>query len=239
VASLALVAVGGVVPLVVWCIASPWTFAAALAAGCWACSSAGRTALTRVGRRLRGRLAEVPIVDVRQRELLRLLPAVALAAVGWSMLAGGAGAALLLVDAAFGLPILVLERRGRWPDGRDVGHIPDTVEELASHRTSWEETSSAPPTVPSTDSSPMSSPVPISWPGPRTLLPDLDDGELQHAWDSSTRALNLGPAPAALLRIVAARARYLDALDERDPDGLAGRLAMGKRDHWTSFDSPT
>ena len=80
--------------------------------------------------------------------------------------------------------------------------------------------------------------MPTSWPGPRTLLPDLDDDELQHAWDSSTRALNLGPAPAALLRIVAARARYLDALDERDPDGLARRLAMGERDHWTSFDSP-
>jgi hypothetical protein len=40
------------------------------------------------------------------------------------------------------------------------------------------------------------------------------------------------------MRIVAARARYLDALDERDPDGLARRLALGERDHWTSFDSP-
>ena len=29
---------------------------------------------------------------------------------------------------------------------------------------------------------------------------------------------------------MAARARYLDALDERDPDGLARRLAMGERD---------
>ena len=134
VASRALVAVGGVVPLVVWCIASPWTFAAALAAGCWACGSAGRTASTRVGRRLRRRLAEVSLVDVRQWQLLRLLPALALAAVGWGMLAGAAGAALLLVDAAFGLPILAAERLGRWPDGRDVGHVPDTVEEL-SHRT--------------------------------------------------------------------------------------------------------
>ncbi|HMD11190.1 MAG TPA: hypothetical protein VKG90_02540, partial [Marmoricola sp.] len=107
--------------------------------------------------------------------------------------------------------------------------VPDTVEEL-SPRTSAE--------VSSTASSPASSPVPRSWPGPRTLLPDLDDDELMHAWDSSTRALNLRPGPAALLRIVAARARYLDALDERDPDGLARRLAMGERDHWTSFDPP-
>ena len=211
VASRVLVAVGGVVPLVIWCIASPWTFAVVLAAGCWACRSAGRTAFTRVG----GRLAEFSLVDVRRWEPLRLLPALALAAVGWSMLAGAAGVALLLVDAAFGLPILAQERLGRWPDGREVGDIPATVEE-PSYRVS----------------------APMSWPGPRTLLPDLDDDELQHAWDSSTRALSLGPAPAALLRIVAARARYLDALDERDPDGLASRLAMGERDHWTSFDSP-
>jgi hypothetical protein len=200
------------VPLVIWCIASPWTFAAAVAAACWA-----------------SRLAVPPFVDARHWQLLRLLPALALAAVGWSMLAGAAGAALLLVDAAFGLPILAVNPLSRWPDGRDVGHIPDTVEELAD-RTSSE--------VSSTASSTASSPVPMSWPGPRTLLPDLDDDELQHAWDSSTRALNLGPGPAALLRIVAARARYLDALDERDPDGLARRLAMGERDHWTSFDSP-
>jgi hypothetical protein len=206
VASWALVTVGGVVPLVVWCIASPWTFAAALAGGCWACGSAGRTATTRVGRRL----AEVSVVDVGHWQLLRLLPALAVAAVGWGMLAGAAGAALLLVDAILGLPILIADRLSRGA--------------------SSEESSPAPPTA--------SSPVPTSWPGPRTLLPDLDDDELQHAWDSSTRALDLGPEPAALLRIVAARARYLDALDERDPDGLARRLAMGERDHWTSFDSP-
>jgi hypothetical protein len=220
------------VPLVIWCIASPWTFAAALAAGCWACGSVGRAASTRVGRWLSGRLAEVSLVDVHQWQVLRLLPALVLAAVGWSMLAGAAGAALLLVDAAFGLPILVADRLHRWPDGRDGGHIPDipdTAEELSLRASSGE----ASPALPL-----ASSPVPISWPGPRTLLPDLDDDELQHAWDSSTQALNLGPAPAALLRIVAARARYLDALDERDPDGLARRLAIGDRDHWTSFDSP-
>jgi len=216
-ASRALVAVGAVVSLVIWCIASPWTFAGAIAAGCWACGSAGRAAFARAG----------------QWGLLWLLPAVALATVGWSMLAGPAGAALLLVAAAFGLPILAHERLGWLPDRPDVDHVPDTVEEL-SHPTSSEVRS----TTSSTARSPASSPAPTSWPGPRTLLPDLDDDELQHAWDSSTRALNLGPAPAALMRIVAARARYLDALDERDPDGLARRLAMGERDHWTSFDSP-
>ena len=213
VASRALVAVGAGVLLVTWCIASPWTFAAALAAGCWVRGSSGRTAWTRVGRQLHGRLAEGSIVDARQWQVLRLLPALALAAVGWSMLAGAAGAALLLVDAAFCLPILVVDRPGR-----------------CARATSPEE-SPAP-------SCPASSRATMSCPGPRTLRPDLADDELQHAWDASTRALDLRPEPAALLRIVTARARYLDALDERDPDGLAGRLAMGERDHWTSFDSP-
>jgi hypothetical protein len=73
VASRALVAVGAVVPLVVWCIASPWTFAAALAVGCWAGGSAGRAASTRIGRGVSGRLAEVVLLDVRQWQPLRLV----------------------------------------------------------------------------------------------------------------------------------------------------------------------
>ena len=85
----------------------------------------------------------------------------------------------------------------------------------------------------------MSASACASWPGPRTLLPDLDDDELLHAWESSTRALSLRPGPAALLRIVTARARYLDALAERDPDGVARRLSFGERDDWTPFDPPT
>jgi hypothetical protein len=185
--------------------------------------------------RLRHRLAVAPLVDVRQWQLLRLLPALAFAAVGWSMLLGAAGAALLLVDAAFGLPILAGDRHHRWPDGRDVGHIPDTVEELAP-APSEEPASASPESAAASSTKLMTALVP--WPRPRTLLPDLDDDELLHAWESSTRALGLRPGPEALLGIVTARARYLDALDERDPDGLARRLAMGERDHWTSFDSP-
>jgi hypothetical protein len=218
-ATRALVVVGAVVPLLAWCVASHWTFAAALAVACWARGLAVRAGLSGAGRRLM-----VPLVDVRDWRLLRLLPVLALAAVGWSMSLGAAGAGLLLMDVAFGLPILARDRLDRWPDGRDVGDIPDTVEELAP--------------AASSELSPASSQVSVSWPGPRTLLPDLADDELLHAWESSTRALGLGPGPEALLGIVSARARYLDALDERDPDGLAGRLAMGDRDHWNSFDSP-
>jgi hypothetical protein len=210
--------VGGVVPLLAWCVVSPWTFAAALAVACWA----PRPAVPR-------------FLDARQWQLLRLLPAFALAAVGWGMLLGAAGGALLLVDAAFGLPILARDQRDRWPDGRHVSDIPDTVEELVAPASSQSDAdSSEPAAAPSTTA--ITSPEP--WPGPRTLLPDLDDDELLHAWESSTRALSLGPGPEALLGIVTARSRYLDALDERDPDGLARRLAMGEPDHWTSFDSP-
>ena len=223
-ATRALVVVGAVVPLLAWCVASHWTFAAALAAACWARGLAGRAGSSGAGRQLQHRFAAVPLDDVRDWRLLRLLPALALAALGWSMLLGAAGAGLLLVDVAFGLPILARDRLDRWPDGRDVGDIPDTVEELAP--------------AASSESSTALSPLSVSWPGPRTLLPDLADDELLHAWESSTRALGLRPGPAALLGIVSARARYLDALDERDPDGLAGRLAMGDRDHWNSFDSP-
>jgi hypothetical protein len=211
VATRALLVVGGVVPLLVWCVASPWTFAAALAVACCA-----------------PRPAVPHFLDVRRWQLLRLLPAFVLAAVGWSMLLGAAGAALLLVDAAFGLPILAGDRRDRWPDGQHLSRIPDTIEDLAPASTT--ESAAAPSTTAIT--------APEPWPGPRTLLPDLDDNELLHAWESSTRALGLRPGPEALLGIVTARARYLDALDERDPDGLARRLAMGERDLWTSFDSP-
>ena len=223
-ATRALVVAGAVVPLLAWCVASHWTFAAALAVACWACGLAVRAGSSGAGRRLMHRFAAVPLVDVRDWRLLRLLPALALAALGWSMLLGAAGAALLLVDVVFGLPIVARDRQDRWPDGRDVGDIPDTVEELAP--------------ASSKESAAASSPVSVSWPGSRTLLPDLADDELLHAWESSTRALGLRPGPEALLGIVSARARYLDALDERDPDGLAGRLAMGDRDHWNSFDSP-
>jgi hypothetical protein len=237
-ASRALLVVGGVVPLLAWCVASPWTFAAAFAAACCVPRLTGWAASSAVGRRLRHRLALAPVVDVRQWQLLRLLPAVALAAVGWSMLLGMAGAALLLVDAAFGLPILAGHRGDLWPDGRAVGHIPDTVEELAPAALSESATASSASAAASSDSATASSTSPGSWPGPHTLLPDLDDDELLHAWESSTRALGLRPGPVALLGIVTARARYLDALDERDPDGLARRLAIGERDRWTSFDSP-
>ncbi len=236
-----LVVVGCVVPLVAWCVVSPWTFGVALAAACWARCLALRSSWSWVGRRVRHRLAAAPLVDDREWQLVRLLPVLTLSAVGWSMLLGAAGLALLLVDAVFGLPLLSTDRQERWPDGHDVGRVPDTVEELTPAGVvevveGREVGLLAPREEPATA---VSASARASWPGPRTLLPDLDDDELLHAWESSTRALSLRPGPAALLRIVTARARYLDALAERDPDGVARRLSFGERDDWTPFDPPT
>jgi hypothetical protein len=217
------VVIGCLVPVVVWCVVSPWTFTATLTATCWAWRASSREA-HRAVRVLGTRIVAAPLAEDRGWRLLRLLPAVPLAAVGWHLLLGATGTALLLVDAVYAAPLLARDRKVRWPDGRDVGQVPDTVEEL--DRPACSEVSSAATSTAST-----------SWPGPRTLLPDLDDEELLHAWESSTRALELGPTPAALLSIVAARARYLDALVERDPEGVARRLALGQQDDWT-FDSP-
>jgi len=114
------VLVGCAVPLVVWGVVSPWTFAVALAAACWVRRLAVRTSWTSAGRRLRDRLAATPLVDDREWQLVQLLPVLALAAVGWSMLLGAAGLGLLVVDAVFGLPLLAGDRQDRWPDGHDV-----------------------------------------------------------------------------------------------------------------------
>jgi hypothetical protein len=242
----ALVLVGAVVPLAAWCIASPWTFALGFAAGCWAGRTASRSGPDGVAAQLRRRLLATPVVEEREWQLVRRLPAVMLAIVGWTQLLGAAGAALLLVAGVFGLPLLAAYRPDRWPDGRDVGHIPDTVEELAPADVAEvvervdrrENRADRRPTSPMAEAVTPSTTPPERWPGPRTLLPDLDDDELLHAWESSTRALSLEPGPAAMLRIVRARAHYLDALAERDPDGVARRLGEGGPDDWTPFDPP-
>jgi hypothetical protein len=229
------VVVGAVVAVLAWCVASPWTFAVAvvLAATAWVHRLAGSTGAGR----LRPRLVAAHVVDDREWQLLRLLPVLSLAVVGWAALLGASGMTLVLVDAAFGVPLLS-GRHDRWPDGRDVGHIPDSVEGLAPTAVVEvvEGRAVGPPPQPA---APRGGPPPgrASWPGPRTLLPDLDDDELLHAWEASARALRLRPGPTALLRIVTARARYLDALAERDPDGLARRLGMDDRDDSTPFDS--
>jgi hypothetical protein len=50
---------------------------------------------------------------------------------------------------------------------------------------------------------------------------NLSNAELSHAWRASYRALGRSHDPRELARIAAARARYLDAVQERDPAGFA------------------
>jgi hypothetical protein len=67
-----------------------------------------------------------------------------------------------------------------------------------------------------------------SGPGePLRLPPELTGNELWPAWDASTAALQRSTTPAARLRIIVIRAQYLDALEERDPAGVARRLGVG------------
>jgi hypothetical protein len=49
----------------------------------------------------------------------------------------------------------------------------------------------------------------------------LTDAELSNAWRASYRALRLAEDPRDQARIAAARACYLDAVQERDPAGFA------------------
>jgi hypothetical protein len=234
------VVTGAVLPLVSWCLASPSTFAAGLAAACGVRQITRRLPPDGALRRLGNHVVATQLVDVRQRQVLRLLPAFVLAVVGWGMLLGGAGAATVLLVALTGVPLLFDSDVGRWPDGRGVGPVPDTVELLVPSQPG--ELGQALPSPRSSPEMPSFGLPPADaprWPGPRTLLPDLDDTELLHAWEASTRALGLGPGPSARLAIVAARARYLDALAERDPDGMARRLAMGARDDRPSLGPPT
>ena len=49
----------------------------------------------------------------------------------------------------------------------------------------------------------------------------LSDAELSNAWRASYRALRLAQDPRDQARIAAARACYLDAVQERDPAGFA------------------
>ena len=231
--TVAVVAIGGAVPLVAWCLASPLTFAAAFAAGCVARRLAVRGSVTWPVRRHGGLLVEAAVVDTWEWRVLRVLPALALSAIGWTLLLGSAGLSLLLVDALVGLPLLAAALPGgadRWPDGKRVERVPDTVEHLIRCEVTAGEGAGRPREMEQAAASGRVSPA--LWPGPRTLLPDLDDTELWHAWEASARVLRQRPDPASVLAILTARARYLDALAERDPEGSGRRLALEEPDDW-------
>jgi len=181
--------------------------------------------------------------DDREWDLLRLLPSFVLTVFGWTVLLSSGGLALLLVTVAFVMPHVVVTLQ-RWrPDRLGLGPVPDTVEQLSP--TNLVTTVDVLGRLEGRLDQDAGHTVTVgeyraallrcdAWSGPRTLLPDLDDGELMHAWECSTRALSLRPEPAVLLRIATARGRYLDAMAERDPTTVSRLLARSEQDDWTA-----
>lgn len=223
--TLTVLVVGCLVLVVGWCLVSPWTFAAALVVA----YGVRRLAFTGPSTESVGQLVRAPVVDTRRWYLMRVLPLLPLAVTGWSHLLGTAGAWLPIVDAVLGLPLLVARNHGwpdRLPEDASVDLIPDTVEQLVCSDVVTTDGTSA--VLEPGPAAPGGRVAQSLWPGPHTLLPDLDDTELLHAWEASARILRLHPDAAAVLGIVAARANYLDALAERDPDGFGRRLALGE-----------
>ena len=163
-------------------------------------------------------------------------------ALGWHLLLGGAGTALVLVDALLGLPLLL-------PVGTSIQSEFEAFKEFKEIRSTEPvdvpEPRSANDVGTSEPDRPTSAPTAAIAPtgveeqrGTRTLLPGLSDTELWHAWRASARALQVESNPAARLRIVAARSHYLDALAERDPQWMARQLTM-EGSGWASFEPPT
>jgi hypothetical protein len=163
-------------------------------------------------------------------------------ALGWHLLLGGAGTALVLVDALLGLPLLL-------PVGPSLqsefeafkefeGIRPNAPPDLPEPRSALDVVTSEPDRPTSAPTAPTAPTEVEKRRGPRTLLPGLSDTELWHAWRASARALLVESNPAARLRIVAARSHYLDALAERDPEWMARQLST-EGSGWASFEPPT
>ena len=232
-ASAVVLAVGGLVLAAVWAIGSPWTFAAVLALGWLAQHLRLPSRSARALRQVWEHHAGPALPDPSCAYLLALLPAFLLAAVGWNILLGGAGTVIVLADGLLGLPLIYLD------DDPEPRSTTPTTTTSPTELAEWVGSGTVVDLVATSIEAGDEAPGLAEWSGPRTLLPALSDTELWHAWKASTHALGCDLSAEARARIVAARARYLDALIERDPDGLAGRLAADAPLDWTSFDFPT
>jgi hypothetical protein len=154
---------------------------------------------------------------------VRLVAAVATgicSGAGLSLVLGWAGVQLFVAVAASGLPLLLAEARlGTLAEELAVTHgrrlcSATKGPAAASHGeevdlraagTSASEAGHAPP--------------------PSGLAVELSVQELLDAWQASSRALAAPLDPAQRTRIIAARARYLDALQQHDPTGVADWLS--------------
>lgn len=207
------VVVTGTVALVVsWAVADPWSLAIALAAGWLARCVARRAWPADGGRAAVKQMLETPMEDTVSRRLVIALPTFFVATLGWSLLLGGGGVLLVLLDALIGWPLLLSDDdyEARVQFGPDHETLPIMADQILA----------------SPDGSAALTTAKAVSSGRCTQLSSLSDAELWHAWQESGRALQDHPDAAGRLRIVAARAIYLDALAERDPAALDWLLGV-------------
>ena len=241
-------AAGSVVLIGAWALASPRTLAATLAIWWLATRATGPTRSLRALFRRWLRLAGTPEqLEAATARGVGLLAAFLVSAIGWHLLLGGAGTALVLVDALLGLPLLLpvgaslqseFEAFKEFEGIRPAEPVDVPQPRSAVDVVTIEPDSPLAPTVPTVPTEPIAPTGGEDRRGPRTLLPGLSDTELWHAWRASAQALRVESNPAARLRIVAARSHYLDALAERDPEWMARQLSV-EGSGWASFEPPT
>lgn len=213
--ALAVVAVGGSVSALRAAFAAPGACAALLAVVLVV------RRLLRVARSSPPAPAPAVAPEVWRVGLLMLVGGTAFlsAAIGWDALVGGVGDLVVIGVALAGVPLLYREGLVGGAAAPAGGASAPPWAEPALR----DEVARA---IGSSSSWPARQP-PGARPTRPVLLPGLTDEELWHAWHASTGALHRAASPALRLRIVAVRARYLDALVERDPTGFAAQLRDG------------
>jgi hypothetical protein len=142
-----------------------------------------------------------------------VLPVLATSWVGLYLLLGTYGNRLVLLDLAGGLPLLLampasVALREFLADPAGAGLQPALA---------------VPPSRPDVHSAGIADldvVAAIAETGVSVSASSLSNAELCHAWRASHRAMLMSHNPAVRSRIAAARGRYLDEFQRRDPDGF-------------------
>lgn len=149
------------------------------------------------------------------------LPVIAASWLGLDLLLGAAGNRLVLIDLLAGLPLLL-------PTSTRV-----TLHDLLADASAAEPEPT--PAVPETRSELRHAGIgdldllaAVAKTGVSVATSSLSNDELCHAWRASHRALLMSHDAEVQSRIAAARGRYLDELQRRDPDGFERWLASGE-----------